>query len=97
MAEEPLRQRLAAQHLRGFLQALRRSGVRPAPGKQADFLHAIAGSAPRDLTALYWYARLTLLSGVADLATFDQVFDAWFRRGHTEAVEWQSADEESEV
>jgi uncharacterized protein len=58
---------------------LRRAGLGTGPAKQADFLRAIAGAAPRDLTALYWYARVTLLTDVAGLATFDEVFDAWFR------------------
>ncbi|MBC6461042.1 vWA domain-containing protein [Actinomadura sp. HBU206391] len=99
MTEEPLDRcrRLAAHHLWGFLSALRRSGVGPAPPKQADFLRAIAGSAPRDITALYWYARITLLDSVADLATFDQVFDDWFRRGDTEAVISPPPGDESDV
>lgn len=59
---------------------MRRNGLGAGPAKQADFLRAIAGEAPRDLTALYWYARVTLLSDVTDLPTFDEVFDAWFRR-----------------
>ncbi|GIJ71202.1 vWA domain-containing protein [Virgisporangium ochraceum] len=70
----------AADHLWGFLDALRRNGLGAGPAKQADFLRAVAGRAPRDLTALYWYARVTLLTDVADLATFDEVFDAWFQR-----------------
>jgi uncharacterized protein len=55
--------------------------VGAAPAKQADFLRAIAGAAPRDVTALYWYARVTLLADIAGLAAFDRVFDAWFVRG----------------
>ncbi|GIJ58539.1 vWA domain-containing protein [Virgisporangium aurantiacum] len=58
---------------------MRRAGLGTGPAKQADFLRAIADAAPRDLTALYWYARVTLLTDVANLATFDEVFDAWFR------------------
>jgi len=87
---------VAADHLWGFLHALRRAGVGPAPPKQADFLRSIAESAPRDVTSLYWYARVTLVSGVADIDAFDQVFDAWFRRGHTETIV-VPPEEDSEV
>jgi uncharacterized protein with von Willebrand factor type A (vWA) domain len=86
----------AADHLWGFLHALRRAGVGPAPPKQADFLRAIAESAPRDITSLYWYARVTLVTSVADLEAFDQVFDAWFRRGQTETIV-VAPEEDSEV
>jgi uncharacterized protein with von Willebrand factor type A (vWA) domain len=86
----------AADHLWGFLHALRRAGVGPAPPKQADFLRALAESAPRDIVSLYWYARVTLVSGVADLKTFDQVFDTWFRRGETETLV-VPPEEDSEV
>jgi len=77
---------VAADHLWGFLHALRRAGVGPAPPKQADFLRAVAESAPRDIVSLYWYARVTLVSGVADLEAFDRAFDAWFRRGQDETL-----------
>ncbi|GAA2080159.1 vWA domain-containing protein [Actinomadura alba] len=95
MTERPDRRslRLAADHLWGFMSALRRAGVRPAPPKQADFLRAIAESAPRDVTSLYWYARVTLLDGVADLETFDRVFDTWFRRDDIETAVTPPPDE----
>ncbi|MFC5826019.1 vWA domain-containing protein [Nonomuraea insulae] len=72
---------LAADHLWGFLSALRGAGVPAAPTKRADLLRTIAESPPPDLTVLYWYARITLLQDVSDLPAFDRVFDAWFRRG----------------
>ncbi|NMO53800.1 VWA domain-containing protein [Actinoplanes sp. TBRC 11911] len=52
-----------------------------APAKQADFFRAIAGAVPHDVARLYWYARVTLLGDVADLAAFDRVFEQWFGRG----------------
>ncbi len=55
---------LAAGHLWGFLTALRAAGVTTALTKQADLLRAIGESPPPDLTALYWYARITLLHDV---------------------------------
>lgn len=75
--------RLAEQHLYGFLTALRAAGIGAVPPKQADFLRAVAGSPPRDVTALYWRARVTLLTGIGDVPAFDGVFDAWFRSGPT--------------
>ncbi|MFG1709408.1 VWA domain-containing protein [Nonomuraea sp. M3C6] len=72
---------LAADHLWGFLTALRGAGVPAAPTKRADLLRTIAESPPPDLTTLYWYARITLLQDVGDLPAFDRLFDAWFRRG----------------
>ncbi|MEV0381626.1 VWA domain-containing protein [Nonomuraea sp. NPDC050643] len=72
---------LAADHLWGFLTALRGAGVTAAPTKRADLLRTIAESPPPDPARLYWYARITLLQDVADLPAFDRVFDAWFRQG----------------
>jgi uncharacterized protein with von Willebrand factor type A (vWA) domain len=76
---EPLA--LAAGHVWGFLSALRAAGVTTALPKQADLLRVIGASPPRDLTALYWYARITLLHDIDELTVFDRVFDAWFRQG----------------
>ncbi|MEU3169140.1 VWA domain-containing protein [Streptosporangium sp. NPDC006930] len=72
---------LAARHLWGFLSALRAAGVTTALPKQADLLRTVGASPPRDLTALYWYARITLLHDIGELAAFDRVFTAWFRQG----------------
>jgi uncharacterized protein with von Willebrand factor type A (vWA) domain len=88
---------LAADHLWGFLSALRGSGVTVAQQKQADLLRAIAGSPPRDVTALYWYARITLLHDIGELAAFDQVFDTWFRLGGTPVLVQPPADEDGDV
>jgi uncharacterized protein with von Willebrand factor type A (vWA) domain len=72
--------------------------VGAAPAKQADFLRAIAEAAPRDIKALYWYARVTLLDRVAGLAAFDHAFDAWFVRGPAmDAAVPPPADAEGEV
>ncbi|TDD21134.1 hypothetical protein E1294_15550, partial [Nonomuraea diastatica] len=72
---------LAADHLWGFLVALRAAGLRTAPAKRADLLRAVAESPPSGMAALYWSARITLLQDVADLPAFDRVFAAWFRHG----------------
>ncbi len=72
---------LAAGHVWGFLSALRAAGVTTALPKQADLLRVVGESPPRDLTTLYWYARITLLHDIEELAAFDRVFAAWFRQG----------------
>ncbi|TDC05777.1 VWA domain-containing protein [Nonomuraea longispora] len=75
---------LAADHLWGFLVALREAGLRTAPAKRADLLRVIAESPPSGMAALYWSARIILLQDVADLPAFDRVFDAWFRGARTD-------------
>jgi uncharacterized protein with von Willebrand factor type A (vWA) domain len=90
--------RLAADHLRGFLHALRAAGIGAVPTKQADFLRAIAEAPPADVTRLYWYARVSLLNGVADSDLFDQVFGAWFHGGPPAVqAEPPAPDEDSDV
>ncbi|MFC4006916.1 VWA domain-containing protein [Nonomuraea purpurea] len=74
----------AADHLWGFMTALRGAGLPTAPTKRADLLRVIAESPPPDLATLYWYARTTLLQDVGDLPAFNRVFDAWFRDGPTD-------------
>ncbi|MBO0804479.1 MAG: hypothetical protein J2P25_15570, partial [Nocardiopsaceae bacterium] len=71
----------AAGYLSGFLAALRRAGVRVPLDKQADFLRVLAGAPPPGPAGLYWYARITLVTDVAELAAFDRVFGEWFRYG----------------
>lgn len=73
---------LAAQHLWGFVDALRSAGLTTSPPKHADYFAAIAESAPKDISMLYWYSRLTLLTEIADLDIFDRTFDDWFRENH---------------
>ncbi len=88
----------AADHLWGFVSSLRHAGVPAGPAKQRDFLRAVAEAPPRDLGALYWTARITLLQSVTGLATFDQVFDDWFRHGRgVTAVVPPPADDDGET
>jgi uncharacterized protein with von Willebrand factor type A (vWA) domain len=47
--------------------------------KQADFLMALVASPPDDVGALYWRARVTLLTRAEDFDAFDAVFAAYFR------------------
>jgi uncharacterized protein with von Willebrand factor type A (vWA) domain len=51
----------------------------PIPEKRIDFLTALRDAPPRDISALYWLARVTLVSSVEDLPAFEAVFNAWFR------------------
>jgi uncharacterized protein with von Willebrand factor type A (vWA) domain len=60
--------------LEGFLD-----DWRPIPEKRIDFLSALRDAPPRDISALYWMARVTLVSSLEDLPAFEAVFDAWFR------------------
>ena len=71
----------AADLLHGFVRAL---GADPA--RRIVFLRAIADATPRDITRLYWTARVTLLADVRDLSRFDAVFDEWFRGRTTTPV-----------
>ena len=50
---------------------------------------ALAVSPPRDVTALYWLCRVSMVSQPHDLATFDRLFDVVFRDA-TIAVEGQA-------
>lgn len=72
---------LAREHLLGFLRALREVDIAAPAPKRADFLLSIAASPPQDVGALYWRARITLVTTAEDFADFDTVFDAFFRGG----------------
>jgi uncharacterized protein len=71
----------AADHLRGFLAALRAAGLAVPVGRQRDFLTALAVVSPRDVAHLYWLASATLTTSVADREVFDPVFAHWFAGG----------------
>jgi uncharacterized protein len=72
---------LARDHLLGFLRALREAGIAAPAPKRADFLLSIVASPPESVDALYWRARVTLVTAAGDFAAFDAVFDAFFRGG----------------
>jgi uncharacterized protein with von Willebrand factor type A (vWA) domain len=74
--------------IEGFL-----ADVAPVPEKRLDFLRALAGNPPRDLTALYWLARISLVTRLDDLPVFDAVFASHFA-GASPAVEPQEEGEE---
>ena len=87
---------LAREHLLGFLRALREAGIAAPAPKRADFLLSIAASPPQDVDALYWRARITLVTAAEDFAAFDSVFDAFFRGGRLLLEESAGASPEAE-
>ncbi|HTE64456.1 MAG TPA: VWA domain-containing protein [Solirubrobacteraceae bacterium] len=72
---------IARDHLHAFMRALEDAGVAVSPPKKADFLVAIVASPPDDVDALYWRARVTLVTASEAFDAFDAVFDAYFRGG----------------
>ena len=87
---------LARAHLLGFLRALREAGIAAPAPKRADFLLSIAASPPEDVDALYWRARITLVTAAEDFSAFDTVFDAFFRGGRLLLEESSGASPEAE-
>ena len=60
-------------------ERLRSEGVPVTFTALAALTEGLEASAPRDLSALYWLARITLVNRHQDLPTFDRVFDQVFR------------------
>jgi uncharacterized protein with von Willebrand factor type A (vWA) domain len=77
-------------HLRGFVDDLGVTHV-----KRVDFLTALRDNPPPDLARLYWLARVTLVSRLEDIPSFDAVFATWFA-GAPPIFE-QPPDEEGET
>ena len=72
---------LARDHLHAFLRSLEDAGVAVGSPKKSDFLVALVASPPDDVQALYWRARVTLVTRAEDFDAFDAVFAAYFRGG----------------
>jgi len=68
----------ADEVLLGFARALRAAGVPVTPDRSHGFLRAVAIVGAGDPGATYVAGRATLCAGPADLARYDQVFEAWF-------------------
>ena len=62
----------------GLSTALQRAGVAVPPERSVRFAQALRLVPPTSREPLYWSARVSLVSGRADLATFDAVFSALF-------------------
>lgn len=63
-----------------FGAQLRRAGVGPAQVAINRFAAAVAVADPRSIGELYWVARTTLVSDVAEIPVFDAVFEAVFEQ-----------------
>lgn len=70
---------ITERHLDGFLRVLAGSGVPVDIHRRIDFLRGVALTDLRSVAALYWAARVTLLSGSEQIPAFDRVFAVWFR------------------
>jgi uncharacterized protein len=87
---------LAGARLHAFLRSLQDAGVAVATQKQSDFLLSMVASPPEDVGALYWRARVTLLSAAEEFSAFDAVFDVYFRGGHLLLEEEQDRPPDAE-
>lgn len=88
--------RPASELLDGFLNELAEKGIPLPVPRRIEFLRAVALTPLRTIRDLYWVARVTLVSDVAQIETFDQLFDAWFRQGIVpEVVEAEMPPDES--
>ena len=65
---------------------LRGVGVLVPPDGPASFVQALRRLAPDTTSALYWAARLTLVSRMEDLVSFDAVFEAVFGAARPDAA-----------
>ena len=86
---------LARRRLDGFLAALVDRGVAKALERRLDFLKALTVTELASVRDLYWAARVTLVAGVDDIATFDKVFATWFLGGEATREEAEERPEES--
>jgi uncharacterized protein with von Willebrand factor type A (vWA) domain len=57
----------------GLTARLRGAGITVSASGQGDFVRALQELAPRTTPELYWAARLTLVTRMEDLGTFDEV------------------------
>lgn len=64
--------------LEEFAYALRQNGIVSGPQKRIDFLRAVQATRPGTTGALYWAARITLISDADQIPIFDRVFAQWF-------------------
>jgi hypothetical protein len=62
-----------------FGQLLHAAGVPVTPERSGRFAGAVALARPLGVEELYWLARVTLLTGADQIATFDAVFGQVFR------------------
>ena len=58
---------------------LRRRGLPVGTGRILTFVRGVEAIGLTDRDSLYWTARATLVASRADLDTFDETFETWFR------------------
>ncbi len=87
---------LAGDHLAGFLDALAASGVPVLITRRIDFLRALALADLPSREALYWVARVTLVSAAEQIETFDRVFAAWFGGDQWQEIAQSAAEPDEE-
>jgi hypothetical protein len=63
-----------------FGRALRERGLPVGTGRILTFCRGVAVLGLTDRESLYWAGRVSLVASRADLDTYDEVFDAWYRR-----------------
>ena len=70
---------MAQRHIEGFLAALCARGIPVLAPRRINFLRALTVTDLTSVDDVYWTARVMLVSGVAQIEAFDEVFDIWFR------------------
>jgi uncharacterized protein len=69
----------------GFGRDLRARGLPVGTGRILTFVRAVASLGLGDRDSLYWAGRVSLIASRADLDTYDEAFEAWYRsRGERE-------------
>ena len=71
--------RATTQYLSGFPHALRQEGLNITPYHTSTFLTASQVISLQNINELYWAGRATLIDHVDNVATFDAVFESYFR------------------
>jgi uncharacterized protein len=67
------------QPLVGLGRDLRGRGLPVGTGRILTFVNGVSAIGLTDRDSLYWAGRTTLIGNRADLDTYDEVFDAWYR------------------
>jgi len=62
-----------------FGRDLRRRGLPVGTGRILTFVRGVAALGLTDRASLYWAGRVSLVATPADIETFDEVFDEWYR------------------
>jgi uncharacterized protein with von Willebrand factor type A (vWA) domain len=62
-----------------FGRELRSRGLPVGTGRILTFVRAVGSLGLADRDSLYWAGRVSLIASRADLDTYDEAFDAWYR------------------